>query len=65
MLPFRDAAGKEARMARYFMSGTKYEAFERMMMDPDRRPEPDGPDEEKNSYKEPNAKKERKCKNAV
>lgn len=52
-------------MARYFMSGTKYEAFERMMMDPDRRPEPDGPDEEKNSYKEPNAKKERKCKNAV
>lgn len=24
-------------MARYFMSGTKYEDFERMMMSPDRR----------------------------
>lgn len=24
-------------MARYFMSGTRYESFERMMMSPDRR----------------------------
>lgn len=28
---------KGAAMARYFMTGTKYEDFERMMMSPDRK----------------------------
>lgn len=52
-------------MPKYFMSGTRYEAFERMMMNPDRRPEPDDSDEEKKPRKEPNAKRERTFKDAV
>lgn len=34
--PLWTTAGKD-NMARYFMNGTRYEDFERMMMSPDRR----------------------------
>ncbi len=37
LLPFSEHGRKGENMARYFMSGTKYEDFERMMMSPDRK----------------------------
>lgn len=53
-------------MPKYFMSGTKYEAFERMMMSPSRRVrEPDPPKEDKSSHKKSNTKEGSAEKNAV
>lgn len=52
-------------MPRYFMTGTKHEFYERMMMDPDRRPEPDDPEEEKDSRRKPNTKEGSAENNAV
>lgn len=53
-------------MPRYFMSGTRYEAFERMMMSPSRRGrEPGPPKEDKGSHKQSNTKEGSAEKNAV
>lgn len=42
-------------MPKYFMSGTKYEAFERMMMTPPARVRSDdAPKEEKSNHGKPN-----------
>lgn len=61
MLPIRDAAGKEQKMPKYFMSGTKHEAYERMMMSSSRRVE----EQDESSRKKPNTKEESAEKNAV
>lgn len=42
MLPFSERGRKGVNMAKYFMIGTKYESFERMMMSADRRGRDDG-----------------------
>ncbi|MEY8575386.1 hypothetical protein AALD01_13525 [Oscillospiraceae bacterium 21-37] len=48
------------------MSGTRYEAFERMMMSPSRRGrEPGPPKEDKGSHKQSNTKEGSAEKNAV
>lgn len=66
MLPFRNAAGKEQKMPKYFMSGTRYEAFERMMMTPPTRARSDDASkEEKNNHGKPNTKEGSAEKNAV
>ena len=66
MLPFRNAAGKEQKMPKYFMSGTRYEAFERMMMTPPTRVRSDdAPKEDKSNHGKPNTKEGSAEKNAV
>ena len=66
MLPFRNAAGKEQKMPKYFMSGTRYEAFERMMMTPPTRVRSDdAPKEDKSNHGKPNTKEGGAEKNAV
>ena len=66
MLPFRNAAGKEQKMPKYFMSGTKYEAFERMMMTPPTRARADNaPKEDKSNHGKSNTKEGSAEKNAV
>ena len=66
MLPFRNATGKEQKMPKYFMSGTRYEAFERMMMTPPTRVRSDdAPKEEKSNHGKPNTKEGSAEKNAV
>ena len=66
MLPFRNAAGKEQKMPKYFMSGTRYEAFERMMMTPPTRVRSDdAPKEDKSNVGKPNSKEGSAEKNAV
>lgn len=53
-------------MPKYFMSGTKHEAFERMMMDPSRQVrDPDPLKEDKSNYGKPNTKEGSAEKNAV
>lgn len=53
-------------MPKYFMSGTKHEAYERMMMSPSRRVrEPDTPEKDKSSHGKPNTKEGSAEKNAV
>lgn len=66
MLPFRSTVGKEQKMPKYFMSGTRYEAFERMMMTPPTRARSDDASkEEKNNHGKPNTKEGSAEKNAV
>lgn len=48
-------------MPKYFMSGTKHEAYERMMMSPSRRVE----EQDESSRKKPNTKERSGEKNAV
>ena len=53
-------------MPKYFMSGTKYEAFERMMMTPPTRVRSDdAPKEDKGSRRKANTKEGSAEKNAV
>ncbi len=53
-------------MPKYFMSGTKYEAFERMMMTPPSHVRSDDmPKEDKSCRKKPNTKEGSAEKNAV
>lgn len=53
-------------MPKYFMSGTKHEAYERMMMSPSRRvQEPNTPEKDKSSRKKRNTKERSAEKNAV
>ncbi len=53
-------------MPKYFMSGTKYEAFERMMMTlPSHVRSDDMPKEDKSCRKKPNTKEGSAEKNAV
>lgn len=53
-------------MPKYFMSGTRYEAFERMMMTPPTRARSDdAPKEDKSNHGKPNTKEGSSEKNAV
>ena len=53
-------------MPKYFMSGTRYEAFERMMMTPPTRARSDdAPKEDKSNHRKPNTKEGSAEKNAV
>lgn len=53
-------------MPKYFMSGTRYEAFERMMMTPPTHARSDdAPQEDKSSRKKPNTKEGSAEKNAA
>ncbi len=53
-------------MPKYFMSGTRYEAFERMMMTPPSHVRSDDtPKEDKSGRKKPNTKEGSAEKNAV
>lgn len=65
MLPFRNATGKEQKMPRYFMSGTKYEAFERMMMTPPTRVRSDNAPKEAKSNRKSDTKEGSAENNAV
>lgn len=53
-------------MPKYFMRGTKYETYERLMMTPPTRCwSDDEPEEDKGSRRNPNAKERSAEKNAV
>lgn len=52
-------AGKENNVARHFMSGTKYAAFERMMMEPRKYPKDCEPQKKKNYPRKGSREKQR------